>query len=283
MNVSRNNIDAPDDRNDDSNGQSNRPRRVGTTIAAVVICATMSATLLGGCQRTADIELSQKFQAAQQAFDDSRTPEDFAKAAALYQEIIDQGCVSGAVLYDQGNAWMRAGQPGRAIAAYRRALRYLPRDPYLNHNLAIARGNAAEPRRPVIETVMFWQNWLSYPEKFYLAAAAALAAFAFATAGLFVARRTMKRIAWAGLTLTAVLALSVAYDWNRFDNVAHGVIVAPEVVARKGNAVSYEPAFNDELTEGTEFRVVERRGDWLLIRLPGDGEGWIESKAAVVY
>ena len=28
--------------------------------------------------------------------------------------------------YNQGNAWMRAKQPGRAIAAYRQAQRYRP-------------------------------------------------------------------------------------------------------------------------------------------------------------
>ena len=260
-------------------------RSVGTRVALslAVLCAAL-LPCLGGCRGTVDLESARKFQAAQQAFDDARTPEDFAKVAALYQEIIDRHGVSGAALYDQGNAWMRAEQPGRAIAAYRRALRYLPRDPYLNHNLSIARGfDAPETRRPVIETILFWQNWLSYLEKFYLAAAAALATFAVATIGLFVARRTLRRITYAGLVLTGILALSAVYDWNRFDNTPHGVVIVPETVARKGNAVGYEPAFNEELPEATEFQVIERRGDWLLIRLPGGGEGWIEEKAAVTY
>ncbi len=240
--------------------------------------------LVGGCLETVNLHAAQKLQAAQQAFDEARTPADFAAAAALYQEIIDSHGVSGAVLYDQGNAWMRAGQPGRAIAAYRQALRYLPRNPYLIHNLSVARGfDAPTTRRPVIETILFWQNWLSYPEKFYLAALAALATFAVATLGLFVARRTLRRVAWVGLVLTGVLALSAAYDWNRFDNTLHGVVIAPQTVARKGNGVDYEPAFKEKLSETTEFRVLERRGDWLLIRLPGGGEGWIEEKAAVTY
>ena len=61
----------------------------------------------------------QKFQAAQQAFDDARKPEEFAKAAMLDQEILDRWGLSGPVLYNQGNAWMQAGQPGRAVASYR--------------------------------------------------------------------------------------------------------------------------------------------------------------------
>jgi hypothetical protein len=37
------------------------------------------------------------------------------------------------------------------------------------------------------------------------------------------------------------------------------------------------------LGEATEFRLVESRGDWLLIHLSGGGEGWIEQKTAVTY
>ena len=55
-----------------------------------------------------------------------------------------------------------------------------------------------------------------------------------------------------------------------------------EVVARKGNAESYEPALNEKLPEA-EFRLLERRGDWLLIRLAGGQEGWIADRAAAVF
>jgi hypothetical protein len=240
--------------------------------------------LLSGCVQSVDLELVQKYQAAQQAFDDAKTPEDFAKVAALDQEILDRGGVSGAVLYNQGNAWMRAKQPGRAVAAYRQAQRYLPRNRYLEENLVAALGrDAPATRRPVLETILFWQNWLSYPEKFYLAAAAALATFLVASASLFTTRRMLRRIMWGGLLLTAVMTFSAGYDWHRFEGVRHGVIAQPETTARKGNADSYEPAFNGALREATEFELIEARGDWLLIRLPGDGEGWIEEKAAVTY
>jgi tetratricopeptide (TPR) repeat protein len=243
-----------------------------------------SLLLLSGCNRAVDLDLAKKFQAAQQAFEEAQKTEDFAKVAALDQEILDRGGVSGAVLYNQGNAWMRAGQPGRAVAAYRQAQRYLPRNRYLEENLRSALGrDAPATRRPVIETILFWQNWLSYPEKFSLAAAAAMATFVVAAAGLFAARRVLRRIVWAGLLLTVVLAFSAGYDWHRFDGVRHGVVTQPETIARKGNAASYAPAFNGTLREATEFELVEARGDWLLIRLPGDGEGWIEEKAAVTY
>ena len=93
---------------------------------------------------------------------------------------------------------------------------------------------------------------------------------------------------WACLVLWAArdqegIAVSAGYDWYRFDGVRRGVVVRDEVVARKGNAQSYEPAFTEPLSRCTEFEVLDRRGDWVLIRLAGDQEGWIEDDSAVVY
>ena len=80
------------------------------------------------------------------------------------------------------------------------------------------------------------------------------------------------------LALTVILAASAVYDWYRFERTEHGVVVQPEVVARKGNAESYDPAFTEPLKEGTEFRVLERRGTWLQIQLPGGIAGWVPQR-----
>jgi uncharacterized protein YgiM (DUF1202 family) len=79
------------------------------------------------------------------------------------------------------------------------------------------------------------------------------------------------------------LAFSAAYDWYRYDYTTCGVVVQDQTVARKGNSESYETAFTEPLVEGTTFKVVQRRGDWILIRLPGGEEAWIEKENAAVY
>ena len=60
----------------------------------------------------------------------------------MYQSLLDRGIRSGAILYNQGNAFMKAGHRGQAIAAYLEAKRYLPRNPYLDANLRFAQGGA---------------------------------------------------------------------------------------------------------------------------------------------
>jgi tetratricopeptide (TPR) repeat protein len=244
----------------------------------------LALLLFAGCARGVDLEVAQTFQEAQKTFDQAQSPDDFLRAAGLYQSILDQGIVSGAVLYNQGNAYMKAGQRGRAIAAYRKASRYRPRDPYLEANLQFALG-ADNPagRRPMIEYVLFWQDWLSYPEKFRLTAALALVTFALGVVARFRHRRLLGRVALVGLALTLLFSFSAGYDWYRFEKLVHGVIVEQEVIARKGNATTYEPAFTEPLTEGTEFRLIERRGAWSLVRLPAGEEGWVENEAIVLY
>lgn len=266
-------------------GVLKRKSKNGAGIRATTVCwiALLSLTLFGGCGRAVDPESAAKFQAAQEAFDSAKKPEDFVKAAMLDQEIIDRFGPSGAVFYNQGNAWMQAGQPGRAVAAYRQAQRYNPRIAFLDANLASALGDSQAARRSIIETIFFWQNWLSYAEKFYLTAAASTVVFILSVVTLFRPNRWLRRLAWAAMVVAALFAISAGYDWLRFDVTQHGVVIQSGTVARKGNAANYEAAFNKPLPEATEFRLIERRGDWLLIRLPDNNEGWIEQRAAVVY
>jgi tetratricopeptide (TPR) repeat protein len=240
---------------------------------------------LAGCSRSLDSEQAERFQAAQRAFDEAAKPEQFVKAAAMYQELLDppNNLASGELYFDLGNAWMKAKQSGRAIAAYRQAERYLPRDPHLAENLREALRADPDANRPALETIVVWQNWLSYPEKFYLATAALAATIALGVLRLFVSRRLLQHLLWAGVGISVLCILSAAYDGWRFEYVKHGVTVESNVVARKGYAESYEPALTDDLAEGTEFRVLDRRSNWLFIRLSGGQEVWIPEKTATVY
>jgi hypothetical protein len=179
---------------------------------------------------------------------------------------------------------MRAGQRGRAVACYRQASRYRPRDPYLQANLRNALpGDASGARKPLAEYVLFWQDWISYSSKFTLSTALALLTFALAVGSLFRWPTALRRIALAALLLTLALAVSAVYDWHRFTHVKHGVIVRNEVVARKGDGESYQPAFTEPLAEATEFVVADRRNGWVLARLGAGQEGWVPTDAVVIY
>jgi len=245
------------------------------------------AAAAGGCARDVDVSVSQRFAEAGRIFDRASGPEDHLRAASIYESILEDGVRSGAVLYNLGNAYWMAERRGEAIAAYRRALRYRPRDPYVHANLLTALGRSAEEearRRPLVDLVLFWGPWLSYPETSAGVVALAALAAVLSLAGRLAPSnvRGLGRAAWIAIGFAALLSVTAALDAWRIEFVRHGVVTA-EVLARKGNSDTYEPAFTEPLPEGEEFVVVERRGEWLRIRLEGNLDGWIPADRAVTY
>jgi uncharacterized protein YgiM (DUF1202 family) len=57
------------------------------------------------------------------------------------------------------------------------------------------------------------------------------------------------------------------------------VVVADEIVVRTGPGSDYLTEFT--LHSGAEVRVVERRGDWARVTLPGDLQGWAPAVAVI--
>ena len=209
---------------------------------------------------------------------------EFRRVASMYQGLLDQGIESGAILYNQGNAWHRAGEPAHAIAAYRKAQRYLPNNPYLLANLKTVAISENPAKRSTFWTALFfWQNSISYPLKFHLSLAASLFAFTAGMTALFRREKVYIKLATL-LTATACLAIaSAAYDWHRFDRTQYGVVLADQTVPRKGNSPHYDPAFTEPIAQRTEFTVRDKRGQWILAEFTGGESGWIPTSDAVVY
>jgi hypothetical protein len=76
---------------------------------------------------------------------------DFAAAAAAYEQILTTDGPRAAVFYNLGNSYQRQGQYGRAILAYERARLLTPRDPDLLANLTLARKAAAAFEEPLLK------------------------------------------------------------------------------------------------------------------------------------
>ena len=256
---------------------------------AATVTLLVFSVFVEGCGAAPDLEISRKFQEAEQTFADASSTDEFARAARLNEQIGAAGFVSGAVLYNQGNAWMKAGETGRAIASYRQAQRFRPRDPYLEANLRNAL-TASESRADVLpETgvagfVFFWQNWLSYPEKFVVTTALLATSLILSLlAQLLGGRWWLRRCSAAAGVLAVIFVVSTAWDWQRYDLTIHGVVASETAVARKGNAESYETAFQEPLGRGTEFVVEESRSGWVRAHVGDAGAGWLSERDVVVY
>ncbi|HEY3242484.1 MAG TPA: hypothetical protein VGM03_03955, partial [Phycisphaerae bacterium] len=204
----------------------------------------------------------------------------FREAAARYQAIIDSGIQNGRLYYNLANAQLQLNDLGHALANYRRAEKLIPGDGRLKANL----DNARALRRNRFETpalgavsrsLLFWHYGITLGWRF-----AALLAISVAFWTLLILRTLIRRWRWRyALSTLAILALtlgvSVAASLFYENRQPAGVIVADNVTVRKGNGEGYEPRFEQPLHAGVEFDVLERRADWLHVRLPDSRDGWI--------
>ena len=80
--------------------------------------------------------------------------------------------------------------------------------------------------------------------------------------------------------VAALLLGSLAVEAAVASRQEAGVVLSQQVVARKGDGASYEPSFEDPLHAGTEFLLIETRGDWRHIELPDGRRCWIPANSA---
>jgi len=210
----------------------------------------------------------------------------YAEAARQYEYlVVEERVRNGHLFYTLGNCWFLAGDTGRAILNYRRAERLLPNDPDLRHNLAAVlalRADlvAAPERHPLAERLLGWHFRTPARRRGWLFAACWICFWGAAA----WARRTGRKearlgAATAGLLAIVLLASLLAETWPGPKNPP-GVILAAEVLARKGDGERYAPAFLDPLHAGTEFVRLQERGPWWHIRLADGQTCWIPAEAA---
>ncbi|MDR2755037.1 MAG: hypothetical protein LBC20_04965 [Planctomycetaceae bacterium] len=244
-----------------------------------------------GCSRSPDEHWVQMFLEAQEAFEKTEKlpaadqPKEFYRVATMFQNVIDQGVQSGPIYYNLGNAWLRAEERGRAIAAYHLAQRYRPLDPYIASNKQIALGNTAapEPTTPFIEYVFFWQNSIGCREKVTYSVLLTVVTFILGIFYHFVRYRWLRRFVVTLLMFTVIAVCSTGYDWYRFEWIHHAVVAVENAVPRKGNSEQYEPVFTTPIPFGTIIVVHDERNDWTRLRFSSGQDGWLPKNQIIEF
>ncbi|MCL4786387.1 MAG: tetratricopeptide repeat protein [Verrucomicrobia bacterium] len=217
------------------------------------------------------------FDAANRLYAEGR----FLEAAAAYEQILQSGQASAAVYFNLGNAHFKAGQMGRAIAAYRQAGQIAPRDPDLRANLQFARNQVQGPTvRPGR-----WEHWLG---RLSLDEWAALGAFAlWLTFALMIARELQPSLArslrsWtltAGM-VTAVLIVCAMLAYRSDSQHRMAIVISPEAAVRQSPLEGAPNTFTAR--DGAELRVLDQKDDWLQVTDGTRRVGWVKESAVVV-
>ena len=200
----------------------------------------------------------------------------FRDAAGAYGKILLPGGSSPQVLFNQGNAHFKAGQIGRAIAAYRHAGLLTPRDPDLRANLDFARQRVTGPTlRP--GSLRRWTDSLTTNEWTLLAVAPVWGWFALMIAGQI--RPALKPRLRSTLIISGVASLLAcgALGWilNIRYNEHFVVVTARESVARFGPLAESQSAFT--AADGAELLLLDAKNDWYQVSDGAKLSGWMKT------
>ena len=252
-------------------GNRLEPRHLGCYRILVFLAGILFAANLFAADVAAD------FSAANKLYAEGK----FADAAAGYETIMATGMQSPALLFNYANAEFKAGNLGKAIAAYRRTGQWSPRDDEIRANLAFVR-NQVQGATVREGRCQSWLGTLSLNEWTLLAAGAFWLTFLLLAAGqirpaLAPKLRTLTRLAvmlmiffGAGLSLQAV---------NHFSRQT-AVVISAEVTARSGPFDEAQSAFTAR--DGAELRVLDRHDNWVQVA-DGSGKiGWLNRKQVEV-
>ncbi len=208
----------------------------------------------------------------------------YQRAVLRYERLISEsGIHNGKLYYNLGNAYFQMDDIGRAILNYRKAERLNPSDSNVSHNLEFARTRRYDKfedaqQTQVLRTLLFWHFDLAPSTR--LGIFTLLSLFFWATMILrLLGRLSISMGALAGLGIVTALFLgSIVYDAAVGEKQRHGVVTAPDVVARKGDGETYEPSFTDPLHAGAEVRLLEQRPEWYQVELPDGRRCWLPSR-----
>jgi tetratricopeptide (TPR) repeat protein len=235
----------------------------------VFICLAFGTALTAFAQGDAD------FSKANQEY----AQKHFKEAISDYEALIRDGQWSANVFYDLGNAYFRAGDFGRAILNYERALTLERHHPEATANLQIARDEAG--------ALEFQSSWpdrylqIASVSQYSIAAAVAFWVAAFCLAALIFTRRRSAAMVSLLVVMLLVFAGSIFAVWQLEcgrKGDALGIVTGKNVQARLATADTANAIL--ALPPGSEIKILSTRGDWIYAALPNNLQGWIPAKNA---
>ncbi len=261
-------------------------------IAVVLFCIAPAAVLCGGLPLP---EMQHHLAEAEESFRTAMTLDRIEPVEALnyyrksimhFERIINEGDVTnGRLFYNLGNAYFRLGDIGRAVLNYKRAALYMPNDPNLKQNLEFARSRRIDSiERRQAEKVFKTLFFLHYdvPSRVRLAIFSYAFALVWACTAvqLFVKRGGLRLVLVVSALVSAMILASLIVESVNLARRPDGVIVAEEVIARKGDAETYEPSFTEPLHAGTEFELLTRRAGWWHVEIENGARCWLPAARA---
>ena len=241
--------------------------------------AALIAIILLIAPMAASAEETSLWDQAVQAYTEGR----YEDSETLFDSLAEAGCDDAVLWYNLGNASFKAGQTGKAVLCYERALRRNPSDRDIRYNLDFARASTRDEITPVPEFVLrTWARKVSYIFTSGTWAVLSIVLFAAALALLLLfllGRRVVVRRAgfFSAIAALVLFAHSLGFSLSlRRDALRTDEAIVMKAVSSVRSSPSEDSAKDlFILHEGTKVRILEKVSGYDNISLADGRQGWI--------
>ena len=217
---------------------------------------------------------------AEKAYDSK----NFKISIQHYQKLINEGYKSYQLYFNLGNSYYRNNELGKAIYYYELASKSNPADDDIKINLAIATSKTIDKVNSkenffitAIKTNIL-SSFSTFTWSIFTISFISLASILFF---IFINSNNIliKRISFIGTCFCFILfTLSYFLGYTSLKSKSENkfaIITSKEIKILNEPTISGISKFN--LHEGTKIRIVENKGEWILIKLDNGNEGWIKT------
>ena len=179
----------------------------------------------------------------------------YTDAVGHFRSAVDQDPLSAEAWYNLGNAYYKSGSPGKAIAAYRKALKIKPGDADILFNLQFVNERTADKLSPPEPSLIV--RLVDIP------------------ASLSLKRASFFTSLFFWVLALAAFSLTAHRYWYLRDNMV--------VVTAQSASMLSEPNDNGTrlivLKEGATLRFEGLQGDWVKVLLPDGSQAFVKNES----
>ncbi|SDJ99169.1 TPR repeat-containing protein [Pedobacter sp. ok626] len=207
----------------------------------------------------------------------------FAEAAAAYQQVLDAGYESAAVYFNLGNAQYKLAEMPAAILHYEKALKLAPGDADIKQNLQLANLKITDRIEEIPEFFLskWWKGFILFFSLSILSVftiVCFIVGFILLIAYLFLISVWPKKMAfYTGITVLSfglIFLVMSAVQSHYLNAYQQGIVFTGAVDVKSGPDGKQKTLF--VIHEGTKVSILEQDNDWAKIVLANGNGGWIK-------
>ena len=211
---------------------------------------------------------------------------DYAGAAAMYEQIVSDGYVGAPLFYNLGNAYFKAGELGRSILNYNKALRLSPYDKDTEYNLSVANSYIKDRIEQVPE--FFLSRWLhswrsTLDSNAWALCSLILLAVTLGGVLLFLVaeRKALRKTGFfTGIVAAILFVFATSFsiiEGNELKDATEAIVIAQSAAVKSSPDSTGSDLFI--IHEGTKVEVLSSFDGWTEIMIADGNKGWVIDEA----